>query len=116
MVSDDSRSSDTFLSILMLGDSSKGRDVVEVDTYATGKRYVHCGMVTYVKRELLTEHVTNVDEETMHRIDMTLARELGIENDYAVQAHLYRKMYNELLDKLVNKIGDVSHEDFKKEE
>lgn len=95
VVSSNGRAFDKLISVLMLGDSPAGYDVVPVKICGK-KYYVHCGMVTYTARAQLGIKLGRVADSVMADIDAQIARNLGIEEE----AYMYKRLYNELLDKV----------------
>lgn len=104
VVSSDSRCTDKLVSVIMLGDSNKGRDVVKItNPNFDSDKYVHCGMITYTKRDYLVKDVGVVSLETMQEIDKVISREFAIMEDISTRASFYETAYNELLDRCVDK-------------
>ena len=104
VVSCDSRCTDKLVNVIMLGDSNKGRDVVKVtNSNFESDKYVHCGMITYTKRDYLIKEVGVVDAETMAEIDAVISREFAIMEDVSTKAEFYERSYRELLDKCIDK-------------
>ena len=90
VVSNDSRSNDKKINILMLGDAYTGRDVVEIkDEAIGGVRFVHCGMVTYTNREYLVNEVMKLDSAVMEEVEKVIASELGICQNVAFESDFY---------------------------
>lgn len=106
VVSSDERERDNRISILMLGDSDVGHDVVRIKCDGMGSkpvRYVHCAMITYTNREYLVKEVCKLPNEKMEKIDKIICREFGLLEDLMFTANFYKNAYNELVDRLVNK-------------
>ena len=78
VVSNDTRATDRMVSVIMFGDAYLGHDVVKIENEAFGVRYLHCGMLTYTKREFLVEELGRVSPEEMEKVDYTISRELSI--------------------------------------
>lgn len=97
VVSSQARATDKIISVLMLGDSPAGFDIVEIPFMDT-TRYVHCGMVTYCGRTRLGRKMDIVDPEIMRKIDAQLAKDLGIPIS---DDSFYKDLYENLVDRLV---------------
>lgn len=97
VVSSQTRATDKIISVLMLGDSPAGYDIVEIPFMGT-IRYVHCGMITYCGRTRLGRKMDIVDPETMRKIDTQLAKDLGITIS---DDSIYKDLYENLIDRLV---------------
>lgn len=102
VVSSQERAMDRIINILMVGDSPSGFDVVDVK-YDGKKRYVHCGLVTYCSRERLGRRICKVSEQTMSKITICIARQLGCES----QGMFYKSAYDSLVEKLVQKESNL---------
>lgn len=96
VISGQQRATDKLITILMLGDSPAGADVVKIDFKGESK-YIHCGMMTYCARVKLGHCVMTLDDYLMNRIDKELAKQLGLVAD---DSH-YKELYDNLLDKIV---------------
>ena len=107
VVSSDSRRTDKLVSILVLGDSSAGEDVVPVKVPNVGTMYAHCGMITYIGRQLLSEEICQVAKATMTQINHMMLKQYGLVDEATlVKYNHYQTQYENLLDKLIIK-GDV---------
>lgn len=93
VVSADSRAGDKLISILMLGDIGLGHDVVKI-----GKRYVHCGCVTYCSRDRLGRMIGKASKQAMEDIDFMLAKELGL---VSARLTVYKELYDDMLRKMM---------------
>lgn len=102
VVSNDTRATDRMVSVIMFGDSNLGHDVVKVDNEAFGVKYLHCGMLTYTKREFLTMEVDRISPEEMEKVDYVISRELAIREHIVAERDVYKKLYEELLAKAMN--------------
>lgn len=103
VVSNNTRSTDRMVSVIMLGDSSLGHDVVKITHEGIGgTRYLHCGMLTYAKRECLIEEIGEITPEEMNQTEYMISRELALGETITAERDFYKNIYNELLDKLVN--------------
>lgn len=101
VVSNDNRSTDKLVSILMLQDSSSGSDVIPVKVPNVGTMYVHTGMITYFGRHLLTKEVCQLSKKTMERIDNSLCYQYGlVTNKEILEYNMYKNLYEDLLDRL----------------
>lgn len=103
-ISDDYRCMDKIISILMLGDSPIGRDVVQIDGNF-GSKFVHCEMVTYCKRDQIGEKVGEISDELMEKIEDKIIRGLGILKTVRAEKTFYEIAYNNLLNKVVSNQG-----------
>lgn len=104
VVSSDARCTDKLVNVIMLGDSNKGRDVVKItNPNFESDKYVHCGMITYTKRDYLVNEVGVVPSETMQEIDKVISREFAIMEDISAKANFYENAYKELLNRCVDK-------------
>ncbi len=77
VVSSKKRMYDKIISILMLGDSRAGYDVVQVK-FNQMTKYVHVGMVTYCGRDRLGKRVGEVGAGKMRDIEYLLHDSLGL--------------------------------------
>lgn len=102
VISSDTRATDKMVNTLMLGDSNLGHDVVSITNDIFGTKYVHCGMLTYSRRAFLTKEVCKISDEEMENIENTLCRELSLREYLVAEKNFYKKMYKDLLNKLVN--------------
>lgn len=105
VISADERGRDRYVSVLFVTDSFYGHDVIKLTVNGVTK-CVHCGMITYTKRENLTSEVCEVPEHTMHRIDGIILHELGIKHDAEAELAIYKDLY----DQLVYAVGDIVKE------
>lgn len=102
VVSNADRSSDRFVSILILKEeSSPGLDVIGVTIPDWGDYYMHCGLVTYCKRTNLGDPVYKLSKEGMKRINRQIKMELGLENrsrNGLLEDDIdYEKLYKDLI-------------------
>lgn len=97
VVSSKKRSNDRMISIIMIGDSQMGYDVVKV-CYNGQRRFVHCGMVTYCSRDRLGRKICSVGNKTMDDIDFLLADQMGLNAEKSI---FYKEMYENLLDRVM---------------
>lgn len=102
VVSNDTRATDRMVSVIMFGDSSLGHDVVKVENEVFGVKYLHCGMLTYTKREFLVTEVSKVSPEELEQVDYTISRELAIREHIVAERNVYKRLYEELLAKTMN--------------
>lgn len=93
VVSSQKRAYDNIISILMLGDSRAGLDVVKCNFQGLTK-YVHCGLVTYLKRERLGKRVGPFPKKSMDTVDLLMANELGLDREKGL---IYKSLYEEVL-------------------
>ena len=100
VVSSDTRATDKVVSVIMFGDSFLGHDVVKITNEAIGVKYLHCGMITYTKREFLTEEVGKISAEELKAVEDILCRELSLREDVVTELNLYKKLYEDLLNKV----------------
>ncbi len=104
VVSSDARCTDKLVNVIMLGDSNRGRDIVKItNPNFESDKYVHCGMITYTKRDYLVREVGSVSSETMREVDKVISREFSIMEDVSAKANFYENAYKELLDRCVDK-------------
>lgn len=97
VVSSQKRANDRMISILMLGDSCAGYDVVRVG-FEGGNKYLHCGMVTYTARTRLGKKMYKVAKKTMENVDFLIADNLGLNRE---KMAVYKDLYEELLRKVM---------------
>lgn len=100
VVSNDTRATDRMVSVVMFGDSDLGHDVVKIQNKVFGVKYLHCGMLTYTKREYLIDVVGKLSPAEMEKVDYTISRELSIREHIVAERDVYKKMYEELLAKV----------------
>ena len=93
VVSSQKRAYDNIISILMLSDSRAGLDVVKCNFQGKTK-YVHCGLVTYLKRERLGTRVCPFPKKAMDTVDLLIANELGLDKEKGL---IYKSLYEEIL-------------------
>ena len=93
VVSSQKRAYDNIISVLMLGDSRAGLDVVKCNFQGLTK-YVHCGLVTYLKRERLGKRVCPFPKKAMDTVDLLMANELGLDREKGL---IYKSLYEEVL-------------------
>lgn len=96
VVSGQQRATDKLITILMLGNSPAGADVVKID-FNGEPRYLHCGMMTYCARVKLGKKLMTLDEDAMSKVNAELAKQLGLQ---MTDQH-YKELYENLLDKIV---------------
>lgn len=99
VVGNDSRKNDTLISALLLGDGDLGHDVVEIQLPEIGKKYVHCGLVTYISRHKLTDDLGVIPEDVMCAVEKSIIYELGLDNMFN-EGEFYKKAYNNLVNKI----------------
>lgn len=100
----DSRGNERMITVLMFGNSGAGRDVVEIrNNLLKDTCYVHCGMVTYVTRQDLSEHpLVKISDKKMAQVNKQLCIQLGITNDETmIELDFYKRKYNELIERLI---------------
>ena len=103
VVSDDSRAMDKIVSVVVLGDSANGHDVVPVTIPNIGVKYAHCGMVTYMGRHLLNEEIFKVNTATIKAINKQIISNMGlIDTEKMIEYNNFKQEYNNLLDKLMD--------------
>ena len=107
VISNDTRATDRMVSIIMFGDSNLGHDVVKVTNDVIGVKYLHCGMLTYTKREFLIEEVGVLSSEDLQKVEHVISRELALNEHIEAELTFYKNAYRELLDKLVGACGDI---------
>lgn len=97
VVSDNSRSMDNLISILFMSTfRGNAKDVVHIRL--DKKDYaVHCDLVTYTHRSYLARKVGKVSEDTMDKINLRIARSLGLETD-----GIYKDVYDDLVTRIIN--------------
>lgn len=93
VVSSQKRAYDNIISILMLSDSRAGLDVVRCNFNGQTK-YVHCGLVTYLKRERLGKRICPFPKKAMDTVDLLMANELGLDKEKGL---IYKSLYEEIL-------------------
>ena len=101
VVSSNTRATDKMVSVIMFGDSSLGHDVVKVTNEEIGVKYLHCGMLTYTKREFLVEDIGTISAEELKQVEFILSRELSIREDVVAELNFYKNAYTDLINKLV---------------
>jgi mRNA-degrading endonuclease toxin of MazEF toxin-antitoxin module len=103
IISADFRSTDKMVSTLMLGDSHIGHDVVPIDVQSLGcTKYLHCGMVTYTKRDILGNDIGELSAEKMKEVEDRICEELDLRQDVQMTANFYEKAYEDLLAKVLD--------------
>lgn len=110
VVSSDSRGNERFVSVLMFGNSSVGKDVVEFNYESLGDyKYVHCGMLTYVLREEMADQpFVTAREKTMAIVDRHLCSQLGIvAEDTLAELRFYKRKCDELIEKYTGVRSDL---------
>ena len=97
VLQNEKRAEENLVSVLMLGTKKGGSDTVPIklpdNTY-----YVHCGLITYCRRERLGEIVDYVDNALLTRIKNGVAWQLGLSANNID----YKKLYEQLLEKVTN--------------
>lgn len=104
VVSANHRGNEKLISVLMFGSYSEGRDVVEIKNDILGDtRYLHCGMLTYVGRQDLSESPTaQISEKKMAQVEKQLCIQLGITNEETIaELKFYKRQCNELIEKII---------------
>lgn len=110
VVSNNNRQTDKLVSILVLGDSNAGSDVVPVKVPGIGTMYAHTGMVTYIGRDKLTTEISQISKKTMDTIDTYLISQYGlIPAVKLAEYNLYKGLYNELLDRFVPNDNNIDN-------
>lgn len=102
VVSSNTRATDRIVSVIMFGDSFLGHDVVKITSEEIGVKYLHCGMLTYTKREFLVEEIGQISTEELKAVENTLCHELSIREDVVAELNFYKDAYENLLDRLVS--------------
>lgn len=100
-VGSEARATDKMSSILMLCDTGIGHDVVKLNLDDLGSYYVHCGMITYTRRDYLVEEIGPLPFNKMEKIDRIMASELALLDGVVEKARFYENAYNDLLAKVV---------------
>ena len=104
------RTKDRYVSIITLtdADTDTGWHADEVGVrLPMGDFWVHCGMITYVRRDRLGRKIAKVGKGTAKKINRMMGMELGIINkphDFREDEPSepdYKKMYDAFLNKLV---------------
>lgn len=93
VVSSQKRAYDKLVSILMLGDSRAGYDVVKFGFQGEIK-YVHAGLVTYARRDRLGKRICPFPKKALDTVDLLMANELGLESEKGM---IYKTLYDELI-------------------
>ena len=99
----DNRGNERLITVLMFGASGMGRDVVEIkNNLLKDTHYVHCGMVTYVNRQDLSElPLVKVSDKKMAQVNKQLCLQLDITNEETIiELDFYKRKCNELVEKL----------------
>ena len=76
VVSSNARSMDKMISIIMIGDSPAGHDVVPVE-YNGKNRYVHSELVTYTNRARLGNKLCKISDDLLDKITKVMIRGLS---------------------------------------
>lgn len=103
VVSADNRGNEKLINVLMFGNSWMGRDVIEINNKLLGEtRYLHCGTVTYVNRNDMSEHsIAQVSEGKMLKVDKLLSVALGItKDDVLAELNFYKRKCDDLIEKI----------------
>ena len=93
VVSSQKRAYDKLVSILMINDTRAGYDVVKFGFQGETK-YVHAGLITYVRRDRLGRRVTEFPKKAMSSVDLLMANELGLDREKAL---IYKVLYDDLI-------------------
>ena len=109
VVSNDARATDRMVNVIMFGDSDLGHDVVKVQNEVFGVKYLHCGMLTYSKREFLTKEVGKVSSKTMEKVEQTICKELSLREDVVAERNFYKNTYSELLAKVLSLAASLNN-------
>ena len=103
VVSSDTRATDRLVNTIMLGSSNLGHDVVPITYEELGEtRYLHCGMITYTKREFLVKEIGKISPEDLKKVESTICYELSLREDVVAQMNFYKNAYEDLLAKVMN--------------
>ena len=106
VVSNNNRASDRMVSVIMFGDSTLGHDVVKVEHEGIGGvKYLHCGMLTYTKREYLVNEIGAISPEEMYNVEHTICQELSLRETVVAEMKFYKKSYEDLLAMVVSVAG-----------
>lgn len=99
VVSSMARATDKIITILTLGNSPAGIDVIPVTLPDGTQMYLHCGMVTYTGRDRLGDIVMALSDEEMDKVNTCLMNSLGL-SDTADYKTLYENLMDRVCDKL----------------
>lgn len=108
-VSADSRGADNIVSIILLS-KTPTPECISIRNNQFPDEYLYCnfGKVTFTDRQRLTEEVTKLSDKKMEKIDRLISRGLGLNPEYmSAENAVYKDLYHELLEKLVNKNGKI---------
>lgn len=102
VVSNDTRATDKMVSVIMFGDSNLGHDVVAITHEGIGgTKYIHCGMLTYTKRDFLVREIGSITTEEMEKVETVVCGQLALRENVVVELNFYKCLYQELLNKVV---------------
>lgn len=93
VVSSQKRAYDKLVSILMINDTRAGYDVVKF-SFQGETKYVHAGLITYVRRDRLGKRITEFPKKAMSSVDLLMANELGLDREKAL---IYKVLYDDLI-------------------
>ena len=77
----------------MINDTRAGYDVVKFGFQGETK-YVHAGLITYVRRDRLGKRITEFPKKAMSSVDLLMANELGLDREKAL---IYKVLYDDLI-------------------
>jgi hypothetical protein len=108
VISNNNRKTDRMVNTIMFGTSNLGHDVVSIyNREIGGLKYLHCGMITYTKREFLVKEVGSITPEELQMVDAMVCRELSVREGIVAERDFYKNAYEELIVKIVSKnIGE----------
>lgn len=97
VVSNQDRAQNKIVSIIMLGSSMLGHDVVPIKI--EGQEWaVNCGLVTFCARDRLGRKHGKIPDKKARAIEDMIAQELGLVINERVD---YKTLYESLIDKLI---------------
>ena len=104
IVSASHRERDKYVSAIALSpcdrDEGLHNDEVGITLPDNRRFWVHCGMVTYMRRDRLGELVHKISKQTMNRIGEGIKQELGLSSKTEIiesDEPDYEKMYHDLI-------------------
>lgn len=101
VVGGDHRSNDKYVSAISLSpcDADTGLHNDEMGLRLPDGRefWVHCGMITYIRRDRLGDMIYKVSDATMKRIGVGIKHELGLDDGMD-----YEKLYRDLINTIAN--------------